>query len=270
MAIRARVAAIVPIILSFGCLVGSLSIHDFFLSLPLLLLGFVGIFVSRRLQLRALTRSRYELPWDEPLGARIAEVLHQFGYQPKKLTLLPGMIANAYALRDGSVLVTSALRTLATKEEVAATVAHELSHVRDGETKKLQRARIASAFAVLLFVIPMMILFVGRRAEPFLPPFLGFGVTAISFIPAMAVGRYSRRLEFKCDRDAARIGLGPSLASCLTKMTAFAGNPRHWMGLDKYTLTHPPLNERVAALETAHAMAQQPMPHTPHPTAGTL
>lgn len=251
--VRARVAAIVPMVLSFGCLIASLSLHDWTLMAPLLLLGLVGMIVSRKLQMRSLTRSRYELPWDEPLGARIAEVLQQFGHQPKKLILLPSMVTNAYALPDGSVLVTSALRTLVSKEEVAAVVAHELSHARDREGKKLQTARLALVLPVFLLQIPIMFLFIGTSAEPFVPPFLSFAIATLTTIPAMLLGRYTRRVEFKCDRDAAKLGLGLSLASCLEKISAFLGNPRRWIGLDKYLLTHPSLDERVTRLEQAHA-----------------
>jgi len=247
--VRPRIAAMLPTLLSIACVIGSLSIRDLYPSFLLLLLGLVGIDISRRLRMRSLTRSRYELPWDEPLGTRIAEVLHQFGFQPKKLILLPNMIANAYALPDGSVLVTSALRTLATKDEVAATVAHELSHVRDREAKKLGRARLACALVVGAILTPAMIIFMRTSAEAFLPPFLAFSIAALSIIPAIIMGSYSRGLEFKCDRDAARLGLASSLASCLEKMHAFVGNPRHWIGLDRYTLTHPSLAERVAELE---------------------
>jgi Zn-dependent protease with chaperone function len=255
--VRPRVMAIVPILLSFGCIIASMSFHDLTLVTTLFLLGLVGIIVSRKLQVRSITRSRHELSWDEPLGARIAEVLQQFGYTPKKLILMPSMVTNAYALVDGSVLVTSALRTLVSKDEVAGVVAHELSHSRDGEGKKLQRVRLALTLPFLLLQIPFLVLFLGTSAEPFLPPFLSFAIVSVLLIPAMLFGRYSRRLEFKCDRDAAKVGLGLSLASCLTKITAFMGNPRRWIGLDKYILTHPSLDERVAALEKAHAMFLQ-------------
>jgi Zn-dependent protease with chaperone function len=115
----------------------------------------------------------------------------------------------------------------------------------------------------MLLITPAMLFFIGTSAEPFLPPFLGFGIAALFPIPMMFVGKYCRRLEFKCDRDAAQIGLGPSLASSLEKINAFLGNPRRWIGLDKYTLTHPSLDERVAALEHGHVADGHGIPELP-------
>ena len=47
---------------------------------------------------------------------------------------------------------------------------------------------------------------------------------------------------------AATLGLGPDLASCLTKITQFMGQPSTWIGIDRHLLTHPSLEERTARL----------------------
>lgn len=56
-------------------------------------------------------------------------------------------------------------------------------------------------------------------------------------------------MEFKCDADAAKIGLGQDLANCLDKITRFMGQPPQWIGIDRFLLTHPSLDERIAHLQ---------------------
>jgi Zn-dependent protease with chaperone function len=247
--LRARVGALLPFIVAIGCIVSCTAFNDIAIVGGLYLTGLVSALLGRRLQMRTLTKSRHELAWDEPLGARIAEVLEQFGVTPKKLILYPSMMPNAFALPDGSVLVTSALRTLATKEEVAAVVAHELSHVRDGEGKKIQQRRLLSFLPVLLFLVATFMLVPSSSTEVFLPPIVCFGCTSVWTLSLLLFGQYTRRIEFKCDKDAARLGLGPSLASALEKINLFVGNPRRWAWLDRYILSHPSLDERLAALQ---------------------
>jgi len=246
--VRPRIVAILPLILSFGAIVSATGVDDNVTRVTVLILGIVGLVISLKLRYRQITHSRYELSWDEPLGNRIAEVVERFGLKPKKLVLIPSLVTNAGALPDGTVFVTSALRTLATPAEVAAVVAHELSHVRDGEGKKWVRLRLISTAPIGGLAGFGAAICQGLPFETFVPPLVGFGVITFAMLPAWWVGSRTRPAEFKCDADAAKLGLGMELASCLNKITRFMGLPPQWIGIDRYLLTHPSLEERTARL----------------------
>ena len=255
--VRPRVFAMAPWVLSLGILITSFVVEDKATQITLLILGFVGIFIGTKLRYRQISHSRYELPWDEPLGKKISEVVEQFGHTPKKLVLLPSLVANAGATPDGTVVVTSALRTIATPSEIAAVVAHELSHVRDGEGKKWVRLRMISMAPVGALGGFLVVIGQGTPAETFIPPLVAFGLITLSMVPAWWVSLRTQPAEFKCDADAAKLGLGLELASCLNKITRFMGQPPRWIGIDRFLITHPSLEERTARLfDAAKASAK--------------
>jgi len=249
--VRPRVLAILTWVLSLGALIGGIALEVREIQFILLGLSLVGMFVGRRLQYRQISHSRYELPWDEPLGNRIAEVVERLGLKPKKLVRLPSLLTNAGVLPDGTVFVTSALRTLATPAEVAAVVAHELSHLRDREGKKWPRLRMISLVPVGLFAGIGVAVGQGTTLDTFMPPVVGFGLMTLPMVSAWWLARRTRPAEFKCDADAAKLGLGSELASCLNKITRFMGQPSHWIGLDRFLITHPSLEDRTARLVDA-------------------
>ena len=249
--VRARIVVLVPTFASFGAMIASMVVGGSEAQFPLLALALILLAFGARNRSRQITQSRHELPWDEPLGKRIAEVVDRFGYAPKKLVIIPSLVTNAGAMPDGTVVVTSALRTLASLDEVAAVVAHELSHVRDGEGKKWSRWRMIAMLPIGLLAGIGVGMGHGLSIEPFLPPLIGFGLITFSMLSAWWMGNRTRPMEYKCDADAARIGLGLEMASCLNKIARFMGQPSHWIGIDRYLLTHPSLDERTARLMAA-------------------
>lgn len=256
--VRPRVLAALPWALSLGVLIASLLVEDMGARLALLGLGVVGMVIGSKLRYRQISHSRFELPWDEPMGSRIAEVVEQFGLTPKKLVLLPSLVANAAAMPDGTVVVTSALRTLATPAEVASVVAHELSHVRDSEAKKWRWLRVISFIPLGALAGLGIGIGEGTPFEAFVPPLIGFGLMTLAILPIWFVSHRTRPAEFKCDADAARLGLGLELASCLNKITRFMGQPSHWVGIDRHLLTHPSLEDRTARLVAAVGESGRP------------
>ena len=243
-----RVVIILTWVLSLGIVIASSVVEDDGLKVAVVGLGIVVFLIGLQLRQRQAARSRLEIPWDEPLGLRIAEVVDKFGIKPKKLVLTPSLLANAWALPDGSVIVTTAFRTLATHAEVAAIVAHELSHVRDGEGKKYVRYRLLATMPLGALAGFALGFGQSKAIEAFLPPLIGFGVMSLSMVSAWWLSRRTRPMEFKCDGDAAKVGLGLELASGLEKLTRFMGQPSDWISIDRFLITHPSLVERTARL----------------------
>ena len=85
-------------------------------------------------------------------------------------------------------------------------------------------------------------------SAPYIIPTCLFTVVAV-FRPSMYLyQRTSRRLEFKCDAYAARLGYGLELASGLVNLHRVMGLPLRWVGVDRFTVTHPPLQDRLRAI----------------------
>jgi Zn-dependent protease with chaperone function len=237
-----------PLLGAFGLLVSALNVPDNTAKIGLVAAGLATMLLVRSFQLRYLTSARFEIPWDGPLGGRVLGVIQSFGFHPKKLIFFPSLIPNAYAMADGSVMVTSALRVIATDEEIAAVIAHELSHVRDGEGKKILRLRQQSRIVPALAFGGLLAWGIMDDVRACLPAFAIFLAISLSLPMTAWVGSKTRPMEFKCDLDAAALGLGPDLASALDKLARVVGHPSRLIGWDRYLSSHPSLEERVARL----------------------
>jgi heat shock protein HtpX len=201
--------------------------------------------LATRLRVRSLTGKQHRIPWDGPLGKRVADVVSGYDMRPNNLILLPSLLANAFAMRDGSVIVTTAMRKIATDGEIAGIVAHELSHVRDGDVRKLGISRRIALLPVLaVFGFAVAFGLNGHYYDAEAPAVIGV-VFLLGAAGSWLHARVSQRLEYKCDAAAVSMGLGPELASGLKKLSRYIGSPSHWVGVDHYLLTHPSLDRRL-------------------------
>lgn len=246
-----RVRFLAPTIIALALMVAAVDVEDVLLKLSLMLIGVVSLFLVRRLQVAYLVSSRFEVPLEGPLGGQVAEVLAAYGFSPKKIILFPSLATNAFAMPDGSVMVTTALRTLATDEEVAAVVAHEMSHLRDKEGKKVSRWAQLSRLPSAGVFGGCVGLGLSEGVLSCLPPIAGFFAISLSIPGAIWLSRKTQPMEFKCDADAAALGLGEELASALDKICRFMGHPGRWSGWDRFLVTHPSTAERITRLRRA-------------------
>jgi Zn-dependent protease with chaperone function len=120
--------------------------------------------------------------------------------------------------------------------------------VRDGEGKKYVRYRLLATMPLGALAGFALGFGQSKAIEAFLPPLIGFGLMSLSMVSAWWLSRRTRPMEFKCDADAAKVGLGLELASGLEKLTRFMGQPSDWIGTDRFLITHPSLVERTARL----------------------
>ena len=130
----------------------------------------------------------------ERVFAQVAEAADTSGDLPMSVQLLSrrgdGVGANAFALPNGTVVVTDELMALAeTDDELAGVLAHELGHLaqRHSIRQVLQGAGIAMALFTLT----------GD---------MGTASTVLAGLPtAMANARYSREFELEADRYSAQL-----------------------------------------------------------------
>ena len=177
---------------------------------------------------------------------------------------------NAFATgarRDASlVAVSTGLLQSMTREEAEAVLAHEVSHVANGDMVTLALIQgVVNTFVVFLArVIGHTVDRVVFRTEEGHGP--AFWVTTIvaeivlGLLATIIVMWFSRQREFRADAGGARLAGRQNMISALErlqqrhsgplpdKMAAFGIAGGLGKGLKRFFMTHPPIEERIAAL----------------------
>jgi heat shock protein HtpX len=165
------------------------------------------------------------------------------------------------------VAVSSGLLRGMRREEVEGVLAHELSHIQNGDMVTMTLIQgVVNAF--VLFASRVIANIVRNAVDERIAAMVGFIVTivldiALGILGAMVVAWFSRAREFRADAGAAALaGRGNMIAALRRLQTThqlvdpsnqalatmkIAGGDRRWMMLFS---THPPLEARIAALES--------------------
>ena len=153
-----------------------------------------------------------------------------------------------------------------TKEEVEAVIGHEVAHVANGDMVTMTLIQgVMNTFVVFLSrVIGYAVDSFLRRGDDRSGPGIGYMVTTIvldivlGFVAAIIVAWFSRQREFRADAGSANLlgrkqpminalarlgGLTPGELPKTMQAMGIAG------GLGKLFSTHPPMEERIAALQ---------------------
>ncbi|WP_101927619.1 MULTISPECIES: protease HtpX [Luteimonas] len=183
---------------------------------------------------------------------------------------------NAFATgarRDASlVAVSTGLLRAMTRDEAEAVLAHEVSHVANGDMVTMTLLQgVVNTFVIFLARV------VGRVVDNFLSGGRdsgggGLGYFAIVFVLDMVFGLFasmitmwfSRHREFRADAGAAQLASRDKMIAALERLAqtygqstlpkqvaAFGISGGVGTGLKKLMMSHPPLDERIAALRNA-------------------
>ena len=213
-----------------------------------------------------------------PVGSMSNQRLHKIvqdlsitaGVQEPEIALIETDARNAFVcgLNESSstLVVTRGLLHALDDEELAAVIAHEITHIKNGDIRLMAFAN--TAMSSLLFLEKFNILKVrGTKTAIFMvlfPPFLLLFLSA-GFVSgvAMAIGKVSRLLiassrEFIADAEAVRLTHNPAaLISALKKIEGMSEidgiDPiADAMMIDGATVgefaTHPTIAERISVL----------------------
>lgn len=214
-----------------------------------LYVGIVAYVVCARLSLKLSLKQQMPIDPASEEGAAIVAAMESFGIVPKRMSLVPSFMANAFALKKDTVAITTMLVHITTPRELAGILIHELSHLVDNDPARLKRVRLLSAFPLGALLGTFGVLIgLGMAGGPYVPLALMTSSVALLRPSMMILGRFSRKLEFKCDAAAASKGYGMDLATGLGKLHRAMALPLDWSPLDRVTLTHPSLRERLLAL----------------------
>ena len=172
------------------------------------------------------------------------------------------------AFRDSAlVAVSSGLLEAMSREEVEAVLGHEIGHVANGDMVTLTLIQgVVNTFVIFLsriigYVVDRVIL-KNERGEG-----IGFFVTVmvsqllLGIFASMIVAWFSRRREFRADAASASLlgspqpmvnalsrlgGLQPGALPQAMQASGISGAPGGWGALFS---THPPIEQRIAALQ---------------------
>ena len=182
---------------------------------------------------------------------------------------------NAFATgmsRDHAmVAVSTGLLGSMRREEIEAVLGHEISHVANGDMVTLALIQgVLNTFVIALsrvigYVVDRAVFRRGRGSGP------GFFIASIvaqvvlGVFATMIVMWFSRHREFRADAGGARLAGTQNMIGALQRLKAGVGEahlPRQMaafgisggigQGLARLFMSHPPLDERIAALQ-AHA-----------------
>ncbi|MBP0050021.1 protease HtpX [Marinobacterium sp. AK62] len=206
----------------------------------------------------------------------VAELSRQAGIKMPQVGVFPAQQANAFATgwnrNDALVAVSAGLMQRFRPEEIRAVLAHEIGHVANGDMVTL---------ALIQGVVNTFVMFFARIVGYAVDSFLrrdeegqggvgiGFYITTFVFeiifgiIASTIVAWFSRRREFRADEAGASLASPHGMIGALQRLKAESGIPdqmpaqmtafginSHWkQGLMALFASHPPLDDRIAALK---------------------
>ena len=198
------------------------------------------------------------------LRTRLMELLTSHGYKVRDIKVMDASRRttklNAYFTGIGStktIVLYDNLVNVMTPDEICAVFAHELGH---GLNKDVPKSQIMNIGNFLLMAVAAWI------AVCSLPIHQAFGFDEINYgfayvligiflsliqpLTALIINAFSRRFEYRADRQAIKEGYGEAMIGALKKLARenFAElAPTKISILLEYT--HPPLADRISAIE---------------------
>ena len=181
----------------------------------------------------------------------------------------PNAFATGAFKNSALVAVSTGLLQGMTREEVEAVIGHEVAHIANGDMVTMTLIQgVMNTFVVFLSrVIGYAVdSFLRKNDENSSGPGIGYYVTTIvldillGFVAAMIVAWFSRQREFRADAGAAQLmGRRQPMINALARLGGVhtAELPKSMAamgiagGIGKLFSTHPPIEERIAALQNA-------------------
>ena len=178
----------------------------------------------------------------------------------------PNAFATGANKNNALVAVSTGLLYNMTREEVEAVIGHEVAHIANGDMVTMTLIQgVMNTFVVFLSRV------IGYAVDSFLRkgdsessgPGIGYMVTTIvldillGFLAGMVVAWFSRQREFRADAGAAQLmGRKQPMINALARLGGLTPGelPKSMAamgitgGLGKLFSTHPPIEERIAAL----------------------
>jgi heat shock protein HtpX len=235
----------------------------------------ISLFLSKTMAKRGMGVQIIEqpsTPFERWLMETVARQSEQAGIKMPEVGIFESPDPNAFATgwnrNDALVAVSTGLLQHMNKDEVEAVVGHEISHVANGDMVTLALIQgVVNTFVVFLARIightVDRVVFKNEEGHG-----IGYFVVSIvaeillSFLATMIVMWFSRFREFRADEGGARLSSRAKMADALRALqrvhqhdlpqgefAAFGISGNIGQGLKALFSSHPPLEQRIAALE---------------------
>lgn len=240
--------------------------------------GFGGAFISLAISkwtAKRLTGARViEQPRDQDeqwLVETVRRQSRQAAIGMPEVAIYDAAEVNAFATgmrrNNALVAVSSGLLRAMTRDEAEAVLAHEVTHVANGDMVTLALIQgVVNTFVIFLsrvigHIVDRVVFKTERGHGP------AFWITAVvaelvlGILASIIVMWFSRQREFRADRGGAQLAGRGKMIAALERLAAghsaplpdqmaafgIAGGLGH--GVKRLLMTHPPLEERIAALK---------------------
>jgi heat shock protein HtpX len=180
----------------------------------------------------------------------------------------PNAFATGAFKNSALVAISTGLLQGMTREEVEAVIGHEMSHISNGDMVTMTLIQgVMNTFVVFLSrVIGYVVDGWLSRSDERRGPGIGYYITTIvldivlGFLAAIIVAWFSRQREFRADRGSTQLmGSKQPMISALARLGGMVPGelPKNLQtmgitsGVGRLFSTHPPIEERIAALQAA-------------------
>jgi heat shock protein HtpX len=240
-----------------------------------LAMNFISYWFSDKIVLR-MYRAKQVTEAEAPdLYSIVRSLVQKAGMPMPKVYMMDQEQPNAFATgrnpNHAAVAVTTGIMRILTREELQGVIGHELSHIKNRDILiSTIAATIAGAISYLAQMAQWAMIFGGHRGDDDEggSPIAAFVMMIVGPIAALIIQMaISRSREYAADSGGAQIAGNPRyLAGALRKLHMasqkipmhsnpamshmFIVNPFSGGGIVKLFSTHPPIEERIARLES--------------------
>jgi heat shock protein HtpX len=246
-----------------GWLIGG-GIIAFYAIVLVVALYFFNPMLSPKLILK-MYRTQFISPYQAPNLYAVLQRLTKRANLPTvpKLFYLPSDVMNAFAVgtpSNAAIAISDGLLRRLSQRELAAVLAHEVSHIANEDTRIMGFADIASRLTNILSLFGQFLLILNLLLLLFDVKFISWTAILILILAPIVTDllqlALSRTREYDADLGAAQLSDDPeALASALLKMKRYQSRimgqilmPGHYSPEPSLLRTHPPIKERVERL----------------------
>jgi heat shock protein HtpX len=238
-------------------------------------MNFISYWFSDKIVLRMYKAKQVTEAEAPDLYSIVRSLVQKAGMPMPKVYMMDQEQPNAFATgrnpNHAAVAVTTGIMRILTREELQGVIGHELSHIKNRDILiSTIAATIAGAISYLAQMAQWAMIFGGHRGDDDEggSPIAAFVMMIVGPIAAMIIQMaISRSREYAADSGGAEIAGNPRyLAGALRKLHMasqkipmhanpatshmFIVNPFSGGGIIKLFSTHPPIEERIARLES--------------------
>lgn len=237
----------------------------------------ISLLISKWIAKRSTQAHIIQTPQNETetwLVSTVGRLAQMAGIGMPEVAIYPSPAMNAFATganrNNALVAVSTGILEQMSRDELEAVLGHEISHVANGDMITLSLIQgVINTFVIFFsrvigFFVDRVVFKVERGYGP------GYWITVIiaelilGVLASIIVFWFSRQREFRADAGGARLAGSQKMIGALKRlqqgqiqsklpgsMAAFGISGGIGSGLKKLFSTHPPLEERIAALENS-------------------